>query len=159
MWFLPNVNMNQPQTYTCPLPLKPPSNPSRLSQNTGFKFPPLHSTFVYFVSNLMLLLIWQEVPVCGPEVGDPCSKCLRRGLHRIQLSILWLFYSHPMCICLNYEIRLEFAGSKTTSQTHSQDAWTLTMLSRSHTMLSSLFFPSCCSSSCPFLSVQNDNEL
>ena len=27
---------------------------------------------VHFISNLMLLLIWQEVPVHDPEVGDPC---------------------------------------------------------------------------------------
>ena len=26
----------------------------------------------YFISNLMPPLIWQEVPVHGPEVGDPC---------------------------------------------------------------------------------------
>ena len=26
---------------------------------------------MHFISNLMPLLIWQEVPVCGPEVGDP----------------------------------------------------------------------------------------
>ena len=25
-WFLPNINMNRPQVYICPFPLKPPSN-------------------------------------------------------------------------------------------------------------------------------------
>ena len=56
------------------LPLKPPSNPSRLSKSAGFKFPPLHSTSVYFLSNLMLLLMSQEVQVRGLEVGDACCK-------------------------------------------------------------------------------------
>ena len=26
----------------------------------------------HFISNLMLPLIWQQVPVCGPEIEDPC---------------------------------------------------------------------------------------
>lgn len=29
---------------------------------------------VHFISNLMLSLIWAEVPGCGLEVGDPCSN-------------------------------------------------------------------------------------
>lgn len=29
---------------------------------------------VYFVYNLMLQLIQQEVLICSPEVGDPCSS-------------------------------------------------------------------------------------
>ena len=29
---------------------------------------------VHFISNLMLSLIWAEVPVCGLQVGDPCSN-------------------------------------------------------------------------------------
>ena len=29
---------------------------------------------VHFISNLMLSLIWQEVLVWDPEVGDPCFK-------------------------------------------------------------------------------------
>ena len=33
-WFLPFNNVSQPQVYTCPLPLEPPSHPSRLSQST-----------------------------------------------------------------------------------------------------------------------------
>ena len=32
-WFLPNINMEQPKVYLCPLPLKPPSHPSRLLQS------------------------------------------------------------------------------------------------------------------------------
>ena len=56
------------------LPLKPPSNPSRLSKSAGFKFPPLHSTSVYFLSNLILLLMSQEVQVRGLEAGDACCK-------------------------------------------------------------------------------------
>ena len=32
-WFLPYINMNQPEVYLCPLPLELPSHPSRLSQS------------------------------------------------------------------------------------------------------------------------------
>ena len=32
--FLPSNSVNQPSGYICPLPLKPPSQPSRLSQST-----------------------------------------------------------------------------------------------------------------------------
>ena len=32
-------------------------------------------TFIaHFASNPMLLLIWQEVLTCGPEIGDTCSR-------------------------------------------------------------------------------------
>ena len=34
----------------------------------------LHLFYLCFISNLMLPLIWQEVPVHGPEVEDPCLK-------------------------------------------------------------------------------------
>ena len=37
--------MNQPQVYICPLPLEPPSHPSRLSQRTGFELPVSCSKF------------------------------------------------------------------------------------------------------------------
>ena len=33
-WFLPYIDMNQPQVNICPLTLELPSHPSRLSQNT-----------------------------------------------------------------------------------------------------------------------------
>ena len=48
--------MNQPQAYTCPLPLKPPSpapspsHPSRLSQSTSFQFPESESHSVMYDS-------------------------------------------------------------------------------------------------------------
>ena len=43
-WFLPYINMNQPQVYVCPLSWKPlpspsPPHPSGLSQITGFGCP------------------------------------------------------------------------------------------------------------------------
>ena len=31
---------------------------------------------VHFISNLMLLLIWQEGLVCNSEVGDPCFRVI-----------------------------------------------------------------------------------
>jgi len=34
---------------------------------------------VHFISNLMLLLIWQEVLVCGPEVEDSCLRVIYLG--------------------------------------------------------------------------------
>ena len=38
-WFVPYINMNQPQVYICPRPLEPPtlSHPSTLSQSTRFE--------------------------------------------------------------------------------------------------------------------------
>ena len=46
-WFLPYINVNQPQAYICPglwdlLPLTIPSHPARLSQSTRFELPALH---------------------------------------------------------------------------------------------------------------------
>ena len=110
-----------------------------------------HITFlVSFISNLTLLLICLEGPVCGPEVGDPCSKCLRWWLHRIQLSTLWLLCSHLMRICWNWEIRLEFVGSKMTSQTHSHDAWIPPCSPEATPCFPLGSSPSRCSSSFPF---------
>ena len=43
----------------------------------GFRMIQANSFIAHFISNLMPWLIWQEVPVCGPEVGDPCSRVSR----------------------------------------------------------------------------------
>ena len=49
-WFLPYISMNQPQVYTCPLPLEPlshlPPHPTVLvCQSTGFELPASCSRF------------------------------------------------------------------------------------------------------------------
>ena len=51
-WFLPYINVNQPQACTCPLPLKPPSppHPSRLSQSTSVQFSESESQSVMYDS-------------------------------------------------------------------------------------------------------------
>ena len=55
-WFLPNINMNQPEVYLCHLSLDPssplPPRPSPLGcHRAWFEFPPSHSKFplaIYF---------------------------------------------------------------------------------------------------------------
>ena len=47
-WFLPHINMNQPEVYICPLPLKPPCHlPPHTTllgcHSTGFGFPVSYS--------------------------------------------------------------------------------------------------------------------
>ena len=51
-WFLPDINMNQPQVYLCPLPLEPLFHLSLGCYGALFEFPESHSKFaltIYFV--------------------------------------------------------------------------------------------------------------
>ena len=60
-------------------PQRPISWKTILSMNWGWQGMVLGwfkciTFIVHFISNLMLSLIWAEVPVCGLEVGDPLLK-------------------------------------------------------------------------------------
>ena len=50
-------------------------------------------TFItHFMSNLKPLLIWWWVPVCGPEVGDPCPKWHFRWIAKTGRTLLIAVY-------------------------------------------------------------------
>ena len=69
-------------------------------------------SFVHFISNLMLPLIWWKVPVHSPDLGDPCvSDKVEDGC--------WLI-RHPYLnrvICLQLHDTLWFRGSKEARKT------------------------------------------
>ena len=73
-WFLPYINMNQPQVYVCPL-LLGPSIPILeiiylLREFRIFPFPHLSidSTLLLFVFSLSIVIIqWEKSPPCLPE--------------------------------------------------------------------------------------------
>ena len=76
-WFLPSINMNQPQVYICPLPLKPPIPPPRLSQSTGFGFPASYSKFplaIYFTyGNVYVSVLLSQVISPSPSLSVTLS--------------------------------------------------------------------------------------
>ena len=70
LWFLPYIDMNQPQVYICPpsrTPLPPPSpfHPSGLSQCTSFECPVLYNELglvLYFTyDNIHVSLLFSQI--------------------------------------------------------------------------------------------------
>ena len=134
-WFLPNINMNQPQVYICPLLLKPPSHlpsPSHLSRLIEFWFevPESHSV----VSNSLwphgLHSPWNSpgqntgVGSLSLLLGIKPTQGLKPGPHtagrfftswatREVLSSLWTLVIFTMEIIINLEeISLLSSSSK-----------------------------------------------
>ena len=72
----------------------------------GFQMIQANSFIAHFISNLMPPLILQEVPVCGPEVGDPCSRVSRGrgwvgGAQIAQHSLyLWALFMKSLCFLI-----------------------------------------------------------
>ena len=66
-----------------------------------------HIAFImHFISNLMPLLIWQELPVLSPEVGDPCSQTLSSQWKLLHLeSLPWLVPPNSDLFCHLYSCR------------------------------------------------------
>ena len=73
-WFLPNINMSQPQVYICSPPswtsLSPhtPSHLSKLSQSPGFELPASCSMVMYMFQSYSLHLSYPFLPALCPQV-------------------------------------------------------------------------------------------
>ena len=96
-WFLPYINMNQPQVYICALPLEPsshlspPSHPSRLSQNTGLSSL-YHTANSHWLSILHIVVV--QLLSCVPLFANPLVAA-QPGfpvLHYLQQSLLRLMF-------------------------------------------------------------------
>ena len=86
-WFLPHTNTSQPQVYTCPLPLEPPSHPLpslSVSLSTGFGFPasyskcPLATYFTYGDARFSATL------ANGPTLS--CPRCAHKPVLYVRVS-------------------------------------------------------------------------
>ena len=80
-WFLPYINMKQPQVHICPPPKKnsyhlpPPSYPSRLSQNIGL------SSWPHTAKSHLLSILHMVMCMFGEGNGTPLQySCLENSM-------------------------------------------------------------------------------
>ena len=94
-WFLPYINMNQPQVYTCPLSLERPShlppysNSSRLSQSSGLSFLS-HTANSHWLSvshMIEYMFLWYSLNSSHPLPPTLCPQVCSLYLHLHCLSI------------------------------------------------------------------------
>ena len=106
-WFLPYINLNQPQVYICALPLEPPPSPhsSRLSQspNWGSLRHIAHSHWLFYIWQYILSMLLSPFSPPSPALPHVHKSALHVCLSIAALQIgssvssFWIPYMEYIC--------------------------------------------------------------